>query len=158
MPPVHKDPIPRFFAKVIEAPDGCWLWTGAKGSHGYGNFGYRKPKTTTAHRYAYELWHGPIPDGLVVCHTCDVRLCVNPDHLFLGTYKENTQDGVAKGRIFGARYNPARGERSGKAVLTEEQVRAIRADPRRQVDIAADYGIAQAHVSRILRREVWAHI
>jgi hypothetical protein len=88
---------------------------------------------------------------MVVCHKCDVRSCVNPDHLFLGTSQDNYADAAAKGRN-------TRGTKHGCARLTEEQVIAIRASSETQVDIARRYGVRQAHVSRILLRQSWKHI
>jgi hypothetical protein len=85
---------------VIPEPNsGCLLWTGRYGRHGYGTYGGgRIGERRQAHRVVWEDVNGPIPDGLFVLHRCDVRGCVNPDHLFLGTAKDNTRDMMAKGR------------------------------------------------------------
>jgi hypothetical protein len=85
-----------FWAKVRRT-DGCWEWTGARLHSGYGKLG-RKGRTYVAHRFAWELVNGAIPDGLFACHRCDNRLCVRPDHLFLGTQKDNIADMLSKGR------------------------------------------------------------
>jgi hypothetical protein len=83
-----------FWSRAMPEPNtGCWLWTGVIRRDGYGVFSDR-----AAHRIAYAERHGPIPAGLYVCHRCDVKSCVNPDHLFLGTARENTLDMLAKGR------------------------------------------------------------
>lgn len=90
----------RFWEKV-EKTEGCWLWT-ASTRNGYGQIalGGRGNPVLYAHRVSYEMHHGPIPDGLVVMHTCDVRSCVRPDHLTVGTQAENLADMVAKGRSY----------------------------------------------------------
>jgi hypothetical protein len=88
----------RFLDKINKT-DSCWLWTaGSRGKTGYGAFKFEK-KVIDAHRFSYTLYKGEIPKGMYVCHTCDNRLCVNPEHLFLGTAKDNWQDGFNKGRI-----------------------------------------------------------
>ena len=86
----------RFFQKVNKT-DSCWLWTGSLTSRGYGCFGVAG-KTTAAHRYSYQIHTGEIPQGLIICHSCDVPSCVNPEHLWAGTYADNMKDMVSKDR------------------------------------------------------------
>jgi hypothetical protein len=144
----------RFEKYVSPEPNsGCWLWTGS-GFDGYGNFAFRG-KPTRAHRVSYTIYVGEIPSGLYVCHKCDVRACVNPDHLFLGTHEDNQADKARKGR---GRCNDRHGSLHPMARLTEAQVLAIRADQRTQAAIAADYGITFQTVSDIKRRKRWGHL
>lgn len=88
----------RFWSKVTKTQDGCWLWTGSLQTQGYGNIEI-KGKRLLPHRIAYILHKGEIPQGLSVCHHCDIPKCCNPEHLFLGTAADNTNDATQKGRM-----------------------------------------------------------
>lgn len=92
----YENPLTQLLARVQKQEDGCWLWQGGLRS-GYGRLKV-KGRLVTAHRLSYEVHIGPIPEGMLVCHTCDVRNCVNPAHFFLGTYKDNSDDKWNKGR------------------------------------------------------------
>lgn len=136
---------------------GCLLWTGYKCGRngGYGRTRFWQ-KRQLVHRLAWQMEHGPIPDGMCVCHKCDTPLCVNVDHLFLGTQQENTADKVKKGR--NAR---TLGETSGRAKVTSEQViqmRKRRAAGETPESIANDFGLSQGHVSAICNGKKWPHL
>lgn len=134
-----------FRRRYQDSASGCWLWHGHVGSDGYGRF-----NKTTAHRAAYLLLVGEVPEGHEVCHRCDVRVCVNPAHLFLGTHVENIADMVRKGRRA-----PTHGAANPRAKLSAAQVAAIRADTRPQSGIAKAFGICLASVSNIRLRRSW---
>ncbi len=168
-PRVQRTAEDRFWSFVDRRDDGCWQWLGGT-CKGYGTFTVKSlGKSFRAHRFAYALAHGAIPDGLHVLHRCDNPPCVNPEHLFLGTHLENVADMVAKGRgakgdRSGARLHPERcprGERSGMAKLTAAQVDEIRATPRRrggQHQLALRFGVSDATISMILNGKVWASV
>lgn len=147
----------RFWAKVDKSGN-CWLWQGGRNRQGYGHIG----GMMLAHRYSYFLAHGPIPAGVEVCHDCpggDNPLCVNPAHLWLGTHAENMEDMVRKGRA-STDHNPI-GERHSNAVLTENQVRDIRArraNGERQIDLAAEYGVGETTIWNLVNRRTWKHV
>lgn len=143
----------RFEAKVAFCPkSGCWLWTGHRYSQGYGAF-HVAGKVVRSHRIAWQFYCGRIPPGLWVLHKCDVRHCVNPYHLFLGTRADNTADMVSKGR-----QPRALGERNSHAKLTASDVLLIRADDRASHLIAADYSVSQSAIRWIKRRGTWTHV
>lgn len=133
-------------------PSGCWIWTACLGNKSYGLFKL-DGKHQRAHRLSYQCFKGEIPDEMLVCHTCDNPTCVNPAHLWVGTNDDNMNDKVKKGR-----QSRLHGETNGFSKLTEDDVKAIRADKRLQRQIAADYGIHQANVSLIKLRKSWSHV
>lgn len=144
-----------------EPNSGCQIWlSSSRNAYGHGHMGVGGV-TIMAHRVAWMLSHGPIPDGMLVLHRCDTPGCINPNHLFLGTYQDNQDDKVRKGRqARGAKlaHPRARGERNGNAKLTAEIVRAIRASDESQRKIATRYGVTQAIISKIKRNEVWTDV
>lgn len=147
-----------FWSKVDKrpglGPDGqCWEWTGYKDRFGYGRLNSRHFDTKIAHRVSYLMNVGLIAEALDVRHRCDNPACVRPDHLELGTDRENTDDKVQRGRQRGPR-----GERAPSNKLAQTQVVAIHDDPRRQSVIASEYGIAQCTVSAIKRGRIWKHL
>jgi hypothetical protein len=143
----------RFEAKYIPEPNsGCWIWTGAVGSHGYGMFGLGGGKTDTAPRFSYRRHKGEIPAGMYVMHSCDNRLCVNPDHLDAGTPRQNSLDCYKRDR---RKPVSLPGERHGMAKLTAATVAAIRADPCSERRAAVVYGISPSQVHRIRRMQSW---
>jgi hypothetical protein len=133
---------------IPEPNSGCLLWLGRVNDDGYGLFG--RPGRR-AHRVAWEAHNGPIPDAMDVLHKCDVRSCINDDHLFLGTQADNMADKVAKGR-----HVSLPGERHGRAKLTTLQVAALRADGRSHSILARLYGISKGNVSMIKAGKRWA--
>jgi len=165
----HKKTLPmpdRFWAKVDKSggSDACWPWMGATMPKGYGEIEINgRPQLT--HRIAYQLSIGPIPDGLFVCHHCDNRRCCNPAHLFVGTNTDNMRDCAQKGRN-GAKNHPenmARGTHNGNSRLTEEVVRAIRADYARmprpnQRQLGREYGTSGTTIAAVVKRKTWAHV
>jgi hypothetical protein len=139
----------------VVTESGCWLWTGIT-IDGYGMTRRRREgggrTYRGAHRLMWERLHGSVPPGKMVCHRCDVRCCVNPAHLFLGTAADNSADAVAKGRT-------SRGSNRPLAKLTEADVRTIRSRVGElQRVLAAEFGVGQTVISTILRRTAWRHV
>lgn len=143
--------VERIKAKVRVNPEtGCHEWQGAKIPRGYGKMQIR-PRMHLVHRLVYEMSKGDIPEGMFVCHACDNRGCVNPDHLFLGSHVDNMQDMTAKGR-------QAKGEGHPDAELTEDQVREIIASKESIKALMERYGRSRACISLIRHRKRWKHV
>lgn len=141
------------------APDGCWPWMGNQNGQGYGRIcSHRGGHTKMAHRVSYELTYGPIPEGLCVCHRCDNPLCVRPDHLFLGTKRDNIQDCIRKGRFTQAGGNPERRETHWAAKLTWQTVREIRQryqDGDSVAVLSRSYNMSDSTISDVVHYASW---
>jgi hypothetical protein len=146
----------RFAMQWMPEPNsGCWLWLGTISNVGYGKlyaFGQTK---ASAHRVSYQLHVGAIPDGMMVLHHCDVRPCVNPDHLFLGTADDNTKDMLSKGRH---RTRPNHGAANHNAKLTEDDVRMIKASMETGVILARQLNVTPRVIYLVRHGQTWSHI
>ncbi len=147
----------RFYAHVDRGGDeDCWLWKAYRNSDGYGVM-RRGQRTEHAHRVAWEIASGPVPNGIHVLHHCDNPPCVNPAHLFLGTHQENMDDMYAKGRSYARE-----GEGNSRAVLSEADVLCIRNAHKNgsatTSDLARQYGVGLSTMSGVVRRITWKHI
>lgn len=154
--PKSRDLILRITENVKEDSNLCWIWQRQKSSTGYGKITVSSKKLF-AHRVSYEVFKGNIPENKIVMHTCDNPSCVNPDHLKLGTQKENIQDMFSKGR------NPPRnqqchGESNGQAILTSPQIKEIRRrinSGSKQIDLAKEYNVSKQTISAIFTGISW---
>lgn len=151
----------RLWEKVaVGDPNSCWLWRGTRNSHGYGQIRDDSRRWLRAHRVAWTLTRGPIPAGLHVCHHCDVPLCCNPDHLFLGTHQDNMSDCVQKGRHSSPPLCP--GTSHGAAKLTEANIVEIRrvyaGGGVTQRELANLYGVTQGNIHLVVSGKHWKHV
>lgn len=147
-----------FFDKIHKT-DYCWNWIGYITNCGYGQF----KKNISAHRFSYKFHIGEIPKGMYVLHKCDNRICVNPDHLFIGTHLDNIKDMNSKnrGNISGIGKGENRGEKCGNAKLNEEIVKHIRENVslyKSQRSLAKKLNIPFKTLNDIISRKTWKHI
>lgn len=153
-----QDLVKRFWNKVDKKENNCWVWKGATEVTGYGKFSLegstkQNYKTGKAHRLSYEIHFGEIPNGLCVCHTCDNRLCVNPEHLWLGTREDNNKDRKAKGRN-----GDINGEKHGRVKLKASYLKDIlkkKEEGLSYTRIAKEYGVCQSTISRMVKGVNW---
>lgn len=142
----------KLLARAQATEDGCWEWTGSRIPAGYGSMKWNG-KNHGTHRLAYEAFKGPIPDGMMVRHTCDNPPCINPDHLLVGTGKDNTRDSLERGR-----FRNSKGEANNLAKLTNEDVVAIRASNELPSVLADKFGIGCTNVWQVRTGKTWKHV
>lgn len=135
--------------------NGCLIWCGYTRPDGYAYITVATKKKRGVHQIAWMLANGPIPEGMCICHTCDVRTCVEPSHLFLGTKGDNNRDMIAKGRN-----RAAPGERNGAAKLTDADVLRIRAIGHGVSSkvLASTFGVSRTAIQRARNGQRWRHL
>lgn len=149
----------RIRASVVTDERGCWIWQKTISKNGYGTFAFGGGKNGRAHRVSFSVFCAEVPEGLDVCHRCDVRACVNPEHLFLGTRSDNILDASEKNRV--SRTHQKKGSTHPAAKLCEADIPAIRSRLKlghAKVSIARDYGVSDRVVLLIARGEAWRHV
>lgn len=152
-------PKEKFEAKFEVENSGCWNWMACKTPSGYGQL-YFDGRWQYAHRVAYQMYVGEIPDGLCVCHKCDNPACVNPAHLFPGTQADNMHDCNNKGR-HKSNLPDSSGKNNCNSKLTEENVRTIHtlyANGARQVNLAKSFGVSRSTICKIVHYLTWTKI
>ncbi len=151
---VEPTPYRRLMTKIGFGASECWYWTGHVDDTGYGRMG-KILGENKAHRVSYKVFKGEIPDGMKVLHSCDVRSCINPDHLSLGTQNDNVQDMISKGRW---RTGDNSGEINGNSKLTWESVaniRDLKVKGSTQKSLAKLFNVSPMTISRAIRKETW---
>ena len=129
----------KLLQNIKKDKDGCWIWQKGKNNRGYGTISLPHQKKAYAHRVSYEIFKGEIPQGMCVCHKCDVPACVNPEHLFVGSHQDNIRDAWVKGRL--PLPPPRYGEKHHNAAFTAIEVREIRRSTRPHKELAERFGV-----------------
>ena len=129
---------------------GCWIWTGSTQVRGYGEI-ISNGKKIYAHRASYTVYKGDIPKGMYVCHKCDTVSCVNPDHLFLGTQRDNIHDMIKKGRSGNGEHHP-------HTRLTREDVLYIRSSDERTSLLSKKFNVSMSNINAIKRKVRWSNV
>ncbi len=153
---MRRDIAERFWEKVVKS-DGCWMWSGATSTRGYGRFAVSvQDKSAEAHRMSWMLTHGSVPPGQCVLHRCDTPPCVRPDHLFIGTKRDNAIDRQQKGRSASQiGFNNANAKVSESDVIDIRTLAALGATAKA---LAEAFSIDPTNVRHILRRATWSHV
>lgn len=143
------------FMSYVNKTENCWLWIGGKDRYGYGELIVNNVADQKAHRVSYELYKGLIPNSMLILHSCHNRLCVNPEHLRIGTVVDNNRDMVERG-------TQVMGEKVASSKLTENAIIEIRklyeTGEYSQQNLADIYGVSQYNISCIIRKKWWKHI
>lgn len=149
--------VERFISKfIVDKKSGCWVWSGPVSKDGYGIFRESSDiKSMAAHRASYRIFRGKIKEGMFICHKCDNPPCVNPDHLYVGTPQDNSNDMVKRNRSLA-------GEKNYKSKLNDWQVIKIRelwdSGELSQRDLAIVFGVTKTSIVQIVKRNSWKHI
>jgi len=153
------DLMQRFWGNVVcRDPDECWEWQASRTRHGYGRIKVGQGRATGAHRLSYLIHKGQIADGLLVCHSCDNPACCNPDHLFLGTYSDNSRDMVAKGRAKG-QYGDARSCVPAKIKETDvPQIRELAKSGMTKAAISRHFNVSREAIRDVVNGRTWKHV
>lgn len=148
--------VDRFYSNLYKT-DTCWIWKGSKFVDGYGRMKIGRKITLRAHRLSWEIHHGKIPKDKMICHKCDVKLCVNPEHIYVGDIHTNARDRVERGR-----QSTTRGSKSGMSKLTERDVLNIRflhkIKKYNQRQLAKKYSVSFGHINNVVLRKSWKQI
>ena len=150
----HGKTLKERFDLYVKRSEGCWPWLGYKDSNGYGRLNVNGIPQL-ASRVSYLLHYGDVPKGKSVCHKCDNPICVNPDHLFIGTQADNVADMHSKGR---ARKRAVSGEAHGNAILTEDDVRQILRSPLSVPELAVKFNMSRTTIYGVRKRKSWKHV
>ena len=152
----------KILGSIDKKKNGCWLWNGELHPNGYAyTTNYEKSKKSHVHRISYEIFKGEIPKGMYVCHSCDVKNCCNPEHLWIGTAKENMQDAKDKGRLEHIKLTAVKGAENGSSKLNDEKVTEIIEKISRGIRctvIAREYHVSSGVIYGIRDGKGWKHI